>query len=106
MTFPEFLSAYENNTLGRDAAWRAYDIASAVRPIHIRGALKVLKLQYAGELAIPEFMARYGIPDRAKAQMLLGAWYLWSALDAGRAVRVPLRAREGTHPSKRAEKGM
>lgn len=97
MTFPEFLEAYESGNLEQDAAWRAYDIPVAVRPVHIRSALKQLRLQYAGELAIPEFQARYGITERWRAEGILGAWYLWSAIDAGRAVRVPLKnaARRG-----------
>lgn len=51
----------------------------------------MLKLAYAGELAIPEFMARYGIQKEWEAKRILGSWWLWSAIDAGRAVRVPLR---------------
>lgn len=100
MTFKEFLHAYQTNALDRDAAWRAYDIPAAVKPGHIRSALKALKLAYAGELALPEFMARYGVPTREQAQAVLGAWWLWSVIDAGRAMRVPLRAtRAATLPA-------
>lgn len=111
MTFPEFLAAYRNGALDRDAAWRAYDIPTAVRrniatgkPTYVRGALKALKLAYAGELAMPEFCARYGV-DLGAAPLILGAWWLWSAIDAGRAVRVPLRLAGGS-TSEGAGKGL
>lgn len=95
MTFREFLASWlgDNGTLDSDAAWRAYDIPSV--PSHhayIRKALKALGLAYAGELALPEFMARYGLTDRAQAEHALTAWWLWSQIDAGRRVRVPKRA--------------
>lgn len=89
MTFREFL----HNWLGRgvsldyDAAWRAYDIPAVVRPRHVSKALKALKLAYAGEHAIPQFMALYGLGDRAEAEALLGQWWVWSQVDAGRPVQ-------------------
>jgi hypothetical protein len=101
VTFREFLFAWRDGTLNRDAAWRAYDILAFARLARISkhrkgvfqaSALKSLKLSYAGELALPEFMARYGIEDREEAQDILGCWWLWLGLSQGRRMGVPLRA--------------
>lgn len=101
MTFPEFLHAFTTGTLEDDAAWRAYDIIPFMKRIgghqrigYVRGALKRLGMAYAGELALPEFCARYGV-DLAEAPTLLGAWWLWSGIDAGRRMGVPLRPTGG-----------
>ncbi len=103
MTFPEFLRAWREGTLDEDAAWRAYDILAHVRHVqaqHIsmayqRSALKALKLAYAGELALPEFMARYGFENRSEATLILGCWWVWSGIDAGRRMGAPRRPQEG-----------
>lgn len=99
MTFYEFLAKWRNGTLSTDAAWRAYAIEEYVRmnrikAKHVMYALKALKLAYAGELAIPEFCARYDVP-RDEAPHLLSCWHLWSLLDRGRPCRVPLRMAKG-----------
>lgn len=91
MTFTEFKEKYLAGLLDCDAAWRAYDIPSvATHPAYVKKALKLLKLAYAGELAIPEFCARYGV-SLEEARPLLGSWFLWSMIDQGRPFRVPLR---------------
>lgn len=95
MTFSEFKDKYLAGTLWDDAAWRAYDIEAAVKPLHVRKALKMMGLAYAGELAIPEFCARYGL-TREVAEPLLGAYWLWSLVSSQRAYpRVPLRQPKG-----------
>lgn len=99
MTFPEFLYAVQTGEINKDAAWRAYDIMGAAKSGHTRRgkkaryveyALKRLGMAYAGELALSEFCARYAV-DAEAAPTLLGAWWLWSGIDAGRAMGVPLR---------------
>lgn len=83
MTFREFLAKYRDDTLDTDVTWRAYDITGAVRPLHVKGALKALNLAYAGELGVGEAMRRYGMPDREEAEAVLGAWHLWRSISAG-----------------------
>lgn len=99
MTFPEFLAAYRAGTLNQDAAWRAYDIAGNVSTRVTSSinrltyyALKRLGMSYAGELALPEFMARYAISTPEEARTILACWWLWSGIDAGRAMGVPKRS--------------
>lgn len=104
MTFREFLYAWSDGTLDKDAAWRAYDILAHVRHsrskhqknVYQRNALKALKLMYAGELALPEFMARYGVEDRSEAEDILGCWWVWSGIAAGRRMGAPRRVLEGS----------
>lgn len=88
MNFAQFVHKYRTGGLDDDAAWRAYDFKSSVKPRHIKSALKALNLSYAGEHAIPQFMALYALPlegmSRVEAETALGAWWLWSQVDAGR----------------------
>lgn len=86
MNFNRFMFKYRDGTLDDDAAWRAYDFIASVKDRHVRKALKALGLAYAGELAVPHFMALYGFEDRTEATLLVGAWWLWSQVDSGRAV--------------------
>jgi hypothetical protein len=86
MTFAEFRDALRTGTIENDAAWRAYDLEGSMRPIYPSKALKRLGLAYAGELAIPEFMARYGYQDREQAVRDLGLWWLWNLVDDNRYV--------------------
>lgn len=87
MTFKEFIAAHMAGALENDATWRNYEILGGIRPLHIRGALKLLRMSYAGELAIPECRARYGINTDAMTKELLGAWWIWSRLSDGHRVR-------------------
>jgi hypothetical protein len=92
MTFTEFKDKYLAGTLDTDPAWRGYDIMAAIKPNHTQKALKLLKLTYAGELAIPEFCARYPDVPREQASRLLAAYWLWALIDSQRAYpRVPKR---------------
>lgn len=90
MTFNQFIRKYREGTLDDDAAWRAYDFKASVKDRHVKKALKAIGLAYAGELAVPHFMALYSMPlegmSRVEAETALGAWWLWSQVDAGRAV--------------------
>lgn len=99
MNFNQFLFKYHEGTLDTDAAWRAYDFMASVRDRHVRKALKQLGLTYAGELAVPQFMALYDLEDRTQATLLVGAWWLWTQVDRGARVmglvRRPGRASEG-----------
>jgi len=100
MTFPEFLALRNLNLLNTIVAWRAYDIVGYIRRRHVVSALKALGYDYAGELAIPEVMAHYGINNRTEATQVLGAWWLVSQIETGQRFRgLPLRklkeAREG-----------
>lgn len=97
MSFAEFLQRWRDETLSDDPSWRAYDIENTAKLRHAMSALKRLKLTYAGEHAMSEFKARYGVGDAEPAISLLGWWWLWSVINSGRAVRVPLRA-GGYHP--------
>jgi hypothetical protein len=99
MTFAEFLHAVHTGEIQKDAAWRAYDIMGAALESHTRKgkksryvehALKRMGMTYAGELALSEFCARYDVEPEA-APTLLAAWWLWSGIDAGRRMAVPLR---------------
>jgi hypothetical protein len=91
MNFRQFLYAYREGKLDQDAAWRAYDIlAIAGRSTHVRSALKALGMAYAGEHAMSEFMARYEVWSPDEARVILGAWWLWSGISAGRRMGVPL----------------
>lgn len=84
MTFREFLAAWRGNTLVESATWRAYDFENYVCARHVRKALKALSLSYAGEHAIPEFMARYALTDRKEAEIMVGAWWLMVQIDENR----------------------
>lgn len=95
MSFNQFLFKHRNGTLYEDAGWRAYDFYASVQARHVRKALKKLGLAYAGELAIPHFMALYDLQDREAAMKLVGGWWLWSQVDQGRHV-VGLVKRAGT----------
>lgn len=96
MNFGEFVVARRSGALDRDAGWRAYMIEAAVRSTHVRGALKLLRMGYAGELAIPQVAAMHGL-SVAEAKLLLGAWWVWSRVAEGRPVR-GLRKRSGATP--------
>lgn len=95
MTFPEFMMKYFAGTMDTDAGWRAYDIekyaGSIAKMKYMRSALKKLGLAYAGELALPEFCARYGVEIEA-APLLLACFWIWSLVDENRFCRVPLRS--------------
>jgi hypothetical protein len=95
MTFKEFVVAWRDNTLDRDAAWRAYDIPAVVNRRRTLNGIRKLGLAYAGELAIPEVMAQYSIASRIEAERMLGSWYVWGQIAAGRFVRPPLRQPKG-----------
>lgn len=84
MTFPEFVERYLAGTLDVDAGWRGHDIPAAIKPNHATKALKKLGLTYAGELALPEFCARYPQVPKDQATRLLACWYLWAMVDEGR----------------------
>lgn len=92
MTFADFLRSYRADTLDDFAGWRAYDIQGNVRPAHTQAALKLLGFTYAGELAVPEVMARYGLTDRPEAEAILGAWWALRQIEGGMRFRWPLRA--------------
>lgn len=101
MTFNQFLTLHRANGLNVDAAWRAYDIPGSVRELHTRHALKYLNFAYAGENALSQCMAWFGMTCTAEeARAILGAWWLWSQIAAGRHMKVPKRS----HPSAGAEK--
>lgn len=109
MNFKDFLAAWRAGTLSQDTAWRGYNVPGLVlavvpnrRVVYMRSALKMLKLTYAGELAIPEFMARYEIPDRAEAERFILSWWVWSRVSAGRRVRGLQKT--GYPPTKKPEK--
>ena len=103
MTFREFLAAWYAGTLDQDAGWRGYEIVAHVqhsrskhqKNTYEKNALKALKLTYAGELALPEFMARYGLKDRSEASLILGCWWVWSGINAGRRMGAAKRVSEG-----------
>lgn len=89
-TFRDFIAMYNTITLNTNMTWRAYDIVPSIKERHVRMALKNLGLSYAGELALPEAMARYGL-KRKECYEVLGAWWLLSQIEGGRLMKVPLR---------------
>jgi hypothetical protein len=94
-TFKDFLGAWREKRLEDDATWRSYNIPDAVKPEHIREALKLLSLVYAGELALGQFMRLYEITDQAEAIDILQQWYIWHR--KARGYSTPL-ARRRTRP--------
>jgi hypothetical protein len=91
MDFKDFLAKWRTNMLDTDATWRSYEILKAAGPEHVPKALKALGLGYAGDLALPHFMALYGVNDRLEAEAMLGSWWLLNRLSKSRVERVPRR---------------
>lgn len=89
-----FLHMWRTDTLQDDVTWRAYNFEAAVKPRHIRRALKQLGLEYAGELGVQHFKALYEIGDAEPVNAILGLWWLWRARSLGGRPRVPLRSKE------------
>lgn len=83
MFFRDFLDAYRANTLRQRTAWRAYDIPGASHPRYSKKALKLLGFNYAGELALSEFRARYAIGSDDEARAILAQWYVLREVEAG-----------------------
>ena len=76
----DFLEMWRKNTLDKDATWRGYEILAVAGPEHVKPALKKLRLGYAGDLGVSEFMAQHGIKDRLEAEAILSSWYVWHRL--------------------------
>lgn len=98
MTFAEFLAKYRDGSLEELAEWRAYDFMAPQRmaEYYVRKALKQLGLRYAGELAVGEVEARYGVRGDEPTCSLLIAWHLWQRVARGERIRnLPLRAGNG-----------
>jgi hypothetical protein len=92
--FLDFLKAWRNGTLDKDATWRAYHIPEAVKPPHVQAALTQLSLIYAGELALGKFMSMYQIEDPDDAREILAQWYLWHRKANGYATPPVKRKRQ------------
>lgn len=92
MFLRDFLRAKADGTLDGNVSWRAYDIPGTVAPLHTRNALKVIGLDYAGELAVGEFAARYGVDVEAAPQLLGEYWLLREVERGGRPRGLRLRS--------------
>lgn len=95
-TFAEFVRRYNAGTLTEDAAWRAYDIESMAKPKHSQAALPLIgynkslkRHPYSG------VASKYGIGSTARAEYMLGIWYVWRAISMGDIRRAVLRETNG-----------
>lgn len=92
-TFKEFITAYDDGSIIEDAAWRAYDIETMSTCNHAFAALPLVNYpsrrhdnQYAA------VAAKYDLLTAARAEHLLGLWFVWRSLAIGDRRRGLLRA--------------
>lgn len=86
MKFAEFIGRWHDGSLHDIASWRAYAVEENISPAHIISALKMLGLTYAGDLAMPQFMASYGLTNKEESRTMLGAWYRLKMIEDGRRI--------------------
>lgn len=95
-TFADFLQRYNDGTLVDDAAWRAYDIEGMAKVRHAQAALPLIgynpslkRHPYSG------VASKYGLSSTARAEYLLGIWYVWRGISNGSIRRGVLRETDG-----------
>lgn len=100
LPFDRFVDAYNSGELERrDPTWRGYAIEHAVREGHAMQALK--KQGFTPDLlGLLHARAHWGIETNSHAQFLLGAWWVWKQLVAGKRVHgVRTRSIDDGHKS-------
>jgi len=95
-TFTEFVAKYNTGSIVGDAAWRAYDIEGMAKPKHAEAALPLVGYNKSRKRHPFHAVAGYyGIGTAARAEYLLGLWYVWRAIAMGDTKRATLRETDG-----------
>lgn len=95
MSFKEFIAAYNDGSILKDAAWRAYDIEAMATEMAADDAMNVLRYKMPGRRnRLGQVAEDYGIVHVTRAEKLLALWWAWARIALGER-KGQLKLREG-----------
>lgn len=87
MNFKDFIAAYGDGSITKDATWRAYGIDAMVRPSSIREAMKSLGYRDFSYTGLSQLARDYGLANAPYAANILGLWWTWKRIASGEVKR-------------------
>ena len=87
MHFKEFVSAYRDGSIVKDAAWRAYNIERMVTAKRVREGMRTCGYRYVDHMSLSALAAAYGLGTAEQAKHLVGLWWTWRRIANGDAKR-------------------
>lgn len=92
IAFKDFVRKYNDGSITKDAAWRAYDIEGMARHKHAYAALPLVNFRKGnGDNSYSTVAVWFGITGAERARYLLSLWYVWRAIASGDTRRATLR---------------